>query len=72
MAAQAGINIVEVNWSLTRTVNFSGDQAAHYNPIDGLLYVGRRGTGTDGLYRINADGSAAQFADGTSGGFVRE
>ena len=36
---------VEPGWSLTRTVGFTGPAGAHYNPIDGLLYVGRRGQG---------------------------
>lgn len=67
VAAEAGPTIVESGWSLTRVVSFADGQAAHYNPIDGRLYVGRRGTGsTDGLYRINAGGSPTKLADGSN------
>ncbi len=60
--------IVESGWTLTRTVAFDGAQAAHYNRLDGQLYVGRRSSNAsnreDGVYRINADGSATKVADG--------
>ena len=53
------------NWNLSRTIPFNSPQAAHYNPVNGLIYVGRRGTSSDGLYRIDADNSATQVASGT-------
>ncbi|MGR9107646.1 MAG: Ig-like domain-containing protein [Gammaproteobacteria bacterium] len=64
VAAEAGPTIVEPGWALTRVVNFSDGQAAHYNPIDGLLYAGRRlsPSGGGGLYRIEEDGSSTLLA----------
>ncbi|MCA9951607.1 MAG: hypothetical protein KDE48_18280 [Anaerolineales bacterium] len=51
-------------WNLNRTISFANPQAAHYNPFDNLIYVGRRGLVTDGLYRIEADNSATLLAAG--------
>jgi hypothetical protein len=55
--------IVEPGWALTRTVDFADGDRAHYNPVDGLLYVGRR-IGANGLYRIEADGTATALWTG--------
>ncbi|HIM28970.1 MAG TPA: hypothetical protein EYG57_05375, partial [Planctomycetes bacterium] len=52
-------------WKLERQIRFPFAYAAHYNPVDGLLYVARRDDGiADGLYRIEADGGATKVADG--------
>ncbi len=56
--------IVEAGWVLTRTISFADPIGAHYNPLDGKLYVGRRGAGTQGLYRIESDGSAVALWTG--------
>lgn len=53
--------IVESGWELTGTVSFGGVRAAHYNPVDGLVYVVRRNTTTDGLYSIEAAGSITKL-----------
>ncbi|MHC4695976.1 MAG: NHL repeat-containing protein [Planctomycetota bacterium] len=58
--------IVEPGWTLIRMINFVNPQAAHYNPADGLLYVGRRGTSSDGLYRIDSRGFAVKLATGSN------
>jgi len=64
IAAEAGPAIVEPGWTLSRLVNFADGQAAHYNPIDGSLYVARRLSPSSGggLYRIEADGSGTLLA----------
>jgi hypothetical protein len=56
--------IVEPGWTLIREVRLSGPMAAHYNPVDGLIYVKRRGSGADGLYRIDKMGFASRRAAG--------
>ena len=43
--------IVEDGWQLFRTDSLNSCRAAHYNPIDGLLYT----ITENGLYRINID-----------------
>lgn len=56
--------IEESGWALTNVNSFSNPQSAHYNPRDHLLYVAKRASNvTDGLYRINADGSSDKVAD---------
>ncbi len=45
------------NWNLSRSIPFVNPQAAHYNPVNGLIYVGWRGSGNN-LYRIETDDSA--------------
>ncbi len=63
-AAGAAPIVEESGWTLTRTVSLSQAQAAHFNPVDGLLYAGRRVTPNNGggLYRIEADGTATRLA----------
>ena len=58
--------LVEPGWTLVQTVQLSGPMAAHYNPVDDLVYVGRRGSGADGLYRIDATGIATRRASGSN------
>ncbi len=53
--------IAEPGWILTRTVTLPGAHAAHYNPLDGLLYAAQRFTGSSGIYRINDNGSTTQL-----------
>ena len=60
--ARAEPVIVEPGWTLIRTISFENPQAAHYNPVDGFLYVGRRSTSSDGLYRIEPWGVAVKLA----------
>ena len=60
------VRIVESGWNLIRAVDFANGQAAHFNPVDGLLYVGRDaapGAG-GGLYRISRDGSVVKVTAG--------
>ena len=57
--------IVEPGWSLIRTISFDNPIAARINPLDGRVYVGRTGTSSDGLYRIDAQGFASQLSSGT-------
>lgn len=58
LALENAPTIVEAGWTLTRAVRFADPRGAHYNPVDGLLYVARRVAAPDGIYRIEADGSA--------------
>jgi hypothetical protein len=56
--------VVVVNddrYELIQEVVFDNPQAAHYNPVDDRVYVGRRGTTTDGLYRIDLDGTSLRI-----------
>ena len=64
--SQGTIFIEENGWSLTNSVNFTDGAAAHYNPIDGLLYVERDLTESSGggLYRIETNGDAVLLASG--------
>ena len=52
--ARAQLILHEPEWSLLRTFEFDGPMAAHYNPIDGQIYVGRRGSSSDGLLPYRA------------------
>jgi len=60
-ASASTFTILEPGWSVARTVTFSAAFAAHFNPVDGLVYVNRRtGSSTvDGVYRIEANGSVS-------------
>lgn len=55
--------VVEAGWTPLRSISFDNPVSARYNPVDGLIYVGRRGA-ADGLYRLNAFGLAVQVAGG--------
>ncbi len=57
--------IAEPEWTLIRTIDFTNPMGAHYNAVDGLIYVGRRATGSDGLYRIDRLGFATKVAGGS-------
>lgn len=48
--------VVECQWKLNRTISFANPWSLAYNPLDGLVYVGRRSTSSDGLYSIAPDG----------------
>jgi hypothetical protein len=63
LLASAQVTIVEPGWTLVRTITFTGAHAAHYNPVDGKLYVGQNGQGptVNGVFRINPDGSATKI-----------
>jgi len=67
-AAAAQPIVVDPDWTLVRTIAFENPMAACYDPVDGQIYVGRRGGGGagDGLYRINAFGLAALLAAGSN------
>lgn len=56
--------IVESGWKLERIIPFRAGRAAHFNPVDGLIYVARHAQ-AGGLYRVNADGSVTKLAAGT-------
>lgn len=55
------VAIVEDGWTLIRTVSAANPMAAHYNPLDGLLYYARRPGSGGSLNRINADGTLTQI-----------
>lgn len=57
--------VIEPGWTLIRTIPFDNPISARVNPLDGRIYVGRRDTGSDGLYRIDAQGFSAQLSTGT-------
>lgn len=56
--------VVEAGWQLVRTVSFQDPNAAHYNPIDGKIYVNKVALDSSGggVYRIEDDGSATLLA----------
>jgi hypothetical protein len=64
--------IVEPGWVLSNSTPAVDAMAAHYNPVDGLLYYGRRPTSGGNLNRVNADGSITSIvtADRPSAVFV--
>ena len=45
--------IVDSDWTLVRSIPFENPIAAHFNPVDGRIYVGCRETAVEGLYRID-------------------
>ena len=59
---------LEAGWELERVVDFAHGQGAHFNPVDGKIYVGRRRGAArdseDGVYRVEEDGSTTKVADG--------
>jgi hypothetical protein len=68
--AGAQPTIVEPGWTEIRAISFDLPMAAHFNPVDGLLYVGRRSSSADGLYRIDAFGFASLRASGSNAAAV--
>ncbi len=59
------LSVENAAWQLELSTAFDHPHAAHFNARDGLLYVGRRSGTTNGLYRINANGTALKIANGT-------
>ncbi len=59
---------MEDGWVLQRVIEFENGQAAHFNPVDGKIYVGRRRGSSrdpeDGVYRVEEDGSTVKVSDG--------
>jgi len=55
--------VVDPGWAITRTISFAKPAAAHYNPVDGLIYTGRwtGSSSTDGVFRIGSDGVATKL-----------
>ncbi|MBN1588922.1 MAG: PEP-CTERM sorting domain-containing protein [Pirellulales bacterium] len=63
-APAPSLDIVETDWTLSNTINFSRPAGMAVNPSDNHLYVARRHDTPDGgLYRIESDGSATQLAE---------
>jgi hypothetical protein len=58
--------VVEPGWMQIREIDFANPMAARFNPVDGLIYVGRRGTSSDGLYTIDQFGFAFKQATGSN------
>lgn len=58
--------IVEPGWTLIRSIGFDNPMAARLNPLDERLYLGRRGTSTDGLYRVDEYGFTVRLAGGSN------
>ncbi|MCW5776003.1 MAG: hypothetical protein KIS87_06160 [Phycisphaeraceae bacterium] len=50
--------VVECHWRLSRSVSLSRVMGIAYNPLDDSVYVGRRSSPADGLYRIGPAGDA--------------
>ena len=68
------ISIVEPGWVISNATAAADPVGAHYNPIDGLLYYGRRPSSGGGgnLNRVNVDGTISSItaADRPSAVFV--
>jgi len=58
--------VVETTWTLIRTIDFTNPVSACFNEVDGHVYVGRRGTSSDGLYYIDGFGLAVRIASGSN------
>ena len=68
-AARSEPVIVEDGWTLIRSINFSQPWGAHYNPIDGLIYVGQRAS-SGGLYVVSPHGYATKLASASNSAAV--
>ena len=69
-AAGAAPIIHESGWTHTRSVFIPQAQAAHFNPVDGLIYAMRSTVVDGGLYRIEADGSTTHVSPGVTRGLA--
>ena len=58
--------VVEQGWSLIRELAFTGAQSARFSPKGSELFVGRRGTSSDGLYSIDSLGLESKLASGSN------
>jgi hypothetical protein len=56
--------VVEPGWTLIQTIAFENPVAPHLHPLDGRVYVARRESSSDGLYRISAEGFGSLLASG--------
>jgi hypothetical protein len=55
----------ESGWSVSQRVPLTAAHGAHFSPVDGRLYMGRRLTGNDGgVYRVLGLDTAAKVASG--------
>ncbi len=63
-AASAAPIVVESGWQLVRTDAVDNAASAHFNPVDGRLYVGslKNASNGGGVFRIEADGSLTLIA----------
>ena len=57
--------IAEPGWTLIRSISFTQPWAARYNPVDGLIYVGRRAS-SGGLYVVDNQGYATMLASASN------
>jgi DNA-binding beta-propeller fold protein YncE len=64
--ALAQPNIVDTHWELVRTIEATGVMSATISPYDGQIYYGKRGSGDDGLFRMDGFGFAQKIADGSN------
>ena len=62
----AAPKVVEPGWTLIRTLALTGAQSARFSTQDSSIFVGRRGSGADGLYRISTLGLATKLATGSN------
>ncbi len=61
---QTAPELVESGWKLSRILWFRHARAAHFNPLDGHLYLARGyGGGSDQLYRLTSDGQTTRLAE---------
>ena len=67
---RAGLTLIEPGWAIARVIDLPNAQAAHFNPVDGLIYAGQDAT-SGGLFRIDPDGTAVKLHGGkNSSGLV--
>ncbi len=64
--AAAAPVIVESGWTLLRSHALLQPQSAVHNPVDGRIYVGRRGSGSDGVYRFHPYGYAVKLTSASN------
>ena len=57
--------VVDGDWAVLRTIDFADPMSAVYNPVDGQIYLGQRGS-TSGLFRLDAFGFATQISGGSN------
>lgn len=64
--AAAQPKVLETGWTLIRQISFSGAQSARLGPTGDEIFVGRRGTSSDGLYSIDSIGLESKLAAGSN------
>ena len=64
--AAAKPTLVEPGWTQLKEFSFTKAQSARFNPVNNKIYVGRRGTSSDGVYLLESTGLSTLVASGSN------